>query len=99
VQNIALLSIKVMYICSGDNKMAFSATITSKGQITIPRAARQALNSSTVDIEVQGNLVILRPVQSVAGSLAAYQRGTETLEVIRDKVWQEVADEKAGEPS
>ena len=42
--------------------MAYSATITSKGQITIPRAARQALNSSTVDIEVQGNLVILRPV-------------------------------------
>jgi AbrB family looped-hinge helix DNA binding protein len=79
--------------------MAYSATITSKGQITIPRAARQALNSSTVDIEVQGNLVILRPVQSVAGSLAAYQRGTETLEVVRDKVWQEVADEKAGEPS
>jgi AbrB family looped-hinge helix DNA binding protein len=79
--------------------MAFSATITSKGQITIPRAARQALNSSTVDIEVQGNLVILRPVQSVAGSLAAYRLGTETFEVVRDKVWQEVADEKAGEPS
>jgi AbrB family looped-hinge helix DNA binding protein len=79
--------------------MAFLATITSKGQITIPRAARQALNSSTVDIEVQGNLVILRPVQSVAGSLAAYQRGADTIESIRDKVWQEVADEKAGKPS
>ena len=79
--------------------MAHSATITSKGQITIPRAARLALNSSTVDIEVKGNLVILRPVQSVAGSLAAYQRGAESFEVIRDTVWQEVADEKAGEPS
>jgi AbrB family looped-hinge helix DNA binding protein len=79
--------------------MAYSATITSKGQITIPRAARQALNSSTVDIEVQGNLVILRPVQSVAGSLAAYQQGDEPLEDIREKVWQEVADEKAGKPS
>jgi AbrB family looped-hinge helix DNA binding protein len=82
-------------------KMAYSATITSKGQITIPRAARQALNSSTVDIEVQGNLVILRPVQSVAGSLAAYQRGdgAESFEEIRAKVWQEVADEKTGKPS
>jgi AbrB family looped-hinge helix DNA binding protein len=78
--------------------MAFSATITSKGQITIPRAARQALNSSTVDIEVQGNLVILRPVQSVAGSLAAYRRADESFGEIRDKVWQEVADEKAGKP-
>ncbi len=79
--------------------MAYSATITSKGQITIPRAARKALNSSTVDIEVQGNLVILRPVQSVAGSLSAYQRGVEPFEKIRDSVWQEVADEKAGKPS
>ena len=79
--------------------MAYSATITSKGQITIPRAARQALNSSTVDIEVQGNLVILRPVQSVAGTLAAYRCGPENFEEIRSKVWQEVADEKGGKPS
>lgn len=79
--------------------MSHSATITSKGQITIPRAAREALNSSTVDIEVQGNLVILRPVQSVAGSLATYRSGTETFHTIRETVWQEVADEKAGESS
>jgi len=79
--------------------MAYSATITSKGQITIPRAARQALNSSTVDVEVQGNLVILRPVQSVGGSLAAYSRGTEPFEEIRDTVWKEVADEKADNPT
>lgn len=79
--------------------MAYSATITSKGQITIPRAARQALNSTTVDIEVQGNLVILRPVQSVAGALAAYRCIPENFEEIRNKVWQEVADEKDGKPS
>lgn len=79
--------------------MSYPATITSKGQITIPRAARQALNSTTVDIEIQGNLVILRPVQSVAGSLAVYQHGAEDFEEIRSKVWQEVADEKAGKPS
>jgi AbrB family looped-hinge helix DNA binding protein len=79
--------------------MAYSATITSKGQITIPRAARQALNSSTVDIEVQGHLVILRPVKSVGGVLSAYARGTEDFEEIRDTVWQEVANEKACKPS
>lgn len=79
--------------------MSYSATITSKGQITIPRAARQALNSTTVDIEIQGNLVILRPVQSVAGSLAAYHHGVEEFGEVRSKVWQEVADEKAGKPS
>ena len=79
--------------------MAYSATITSKGQVTIPRAARQALNSTAVDIEIQGNLVILRPVQSVAGSLAAYRSGAEGFAEIRDEVWQGVADEKAGKPS
>lgn len=79
--------------------MTYTATITSKGQLTIPRAARQALNSSTVDIEVQGNMVILRPVRSVAGSLAVYGRGQEDFQEIRERVWKEVADEKAGDPS
>lgn len=79
--------------------MTYSATITTKGQITIPRAARQALNSSTIDIEVQGNLVILRPLQSVAGALSAYGRDAENFEAVRERVWQEVADEKADKPS
>jgi AbrB family looped-hinge helix DNA binding protein len=80
----------------GRIKMTYTATITSKGQLTIPRAARQALNSSTVDVEVRGNMVILRPVRSVAGSLAAYGRGQEDFQEIRKRVWEEVADEKAG---
>jgi len=72
--------------------MAFAATITSKGQITIPRVARKALNSSTVEIEVQGDLVILRPVRSVAGSLAKYAEGVAPLpfDEVREKVWEEV---------
>jgi AbrB family looped-hinge helix DNA binding protein len=76
--------------------MTFSATITSKGQITIPRAARAVLNSSTVELEIQGETVILRPVRSVAGSLAKYAKhGTaESIKEVRGKVWQEVADEK-----
>lgn len=77
--------------------MTYTATITSKGQITIPRLARQALKTSTIEIEIQGEEVILRPVQSVAGSLAQYAtQRTEDFSTIRDKVWQEVADEKAG---
>jgi len=77
--------------------MTFSATITSKGQITIPRAARAVLNSSTVELEIQGETVILRPIRSVAGSLAKYAKPdtTESISEIRTKVWQEVADEKA----
>ena len=77
--------------------MTYTATITSKGQITIPRLARQALKTSTIEIEIKGEEVILRPVQSVAGSLAQYAtHAAEDFSTIRDKVWQEVADEKAG---
>jgi len=72
--------------------MAFAATITSKGQITIPRAAREALKSSTVEVEIRGELVILRPVRSVAGALAGYAEGKEALPLheVREKVWEEV---------
>lgn len=76
--------------------MGLAATITSKGQITIPRAARKVLNSSIVDIEIQGELVILRPVKSVAGALASYAEGVEPLPFhdVREKVWEEVARDK-----
>lgn len=76
--------------------MTITATITSKGQLTIPRAARQALKSNTVEVEIQGEVVILRPVKSVAGGLAAYGKGEEPFAKIRAKVWQEVVDEKTG---
>lgn len=76
--------------------MVYAATITSKGQITIPRAARKALNSSSVEIEIQGEVVTLRPVKSVAGILAHYAEGVDEMPFkdVRDKVWQEVADGK-----
>jgi len=76
--------------------MSLTATITSKGQITIPRAARMALKTNTVEVEVQGEIVILRPVKSVAGALSGYARTGEAFPDVRAKVWQEVADEKAG---
>ncbi len=68
----------------------FTATITSKGQMTIPRAARKALRTSTVEVEIQGETVILRPVKSVAGVLADYAKEPEDFFTIRAKVWQEV---------
>ena len=74
---------------------SFAATITSKGQITIPRAARKALNTTTVEVEIQGELVILRPVRSMAGALSAYGRGDgPDMTAIRDQVWREVAGER-----
>jgi bifunctional DNA-binding transcriptional regulator/antitoxin component of YhaV-PrlF toxin-antitoxin module len=86
----------MQYVFIRSHDMSLTATITSKGQITISRAARMALKSNTVEVEIQGELVILRPVRSVAGALSGYVRGGEAFSAVRARVWREVADEKAG---
>lgn len=76
--------------------MTITATITSKGQLTLPRDVRKVLNSTTVEIEVQGENVVLKPVRSVAGALAKYAVGRKAASIteIREKVWEEVAHDR-----
>ena len=70
--------------------MTVTATITSKGQLTLPRDVRRVLNTTTVVIEVEGEKVVLRPVRSVAGALAKYAGPNTPLREVREKVWGEV---------
>jgi hypothetical protein len=56
---------------------------------------REALNSRVIEFDVQGELVVVRPVRSVAGGLAAYARKPGPLTEVRDTVWKEVARGKA----
>lgn len=72
--------------------MSVTATITSKGQITLPRAMRKALGSSTVEIEIDGQTVVLKPVLSVAGALSEYGGDQTPIGQVREVVWGEVAD-------
>jgi len=74
--------------------MTTTAKITSKGQLTLPREARKRLGTDTVEIEVIGDEVHLRPVRSVAGALSEYSGKKAPLKEIRQKVWDEVAHEK-----
>lgn len=76
--------------------MSVTAKITAKGQLTLPRIAREALGTNTVEIEIVGGKVLISPVRSVAGTLARYAAGDEPLKKIRVKVWQEVADAGKG---
>jgi AbrB family looped-hinge helix DNA binding protein len=76
--------------------MAFTAKITSKGQVTIPRRVRDVLESNTVEFIISDDTVIVRPVKSVGGALAKYAAKHVPLKEVRKKVWKEVADEKAG---
>ena len=76
--------------------MSVTAKITTKGQLTLPRIAREALGTNTVEIEIVDGKVLISPVQSVAGTLAQYAAGDVPLKKIRAKVWQEVADAGKG---
>lgn len=76
------------------------ATVTSRGQVTLPRIVREALHSRIVEFEVRDEVVLLRPVRSVGGSLAAYARRHRPVAAVRDQVWKEVARAKAqGRPA
>ena len=76
------------------------ATMTSRGQVTFPRRVREVLNSRLIEFDVQDDVVMIRPVRSVAGGLAMYAKKPRPLSEVRDEVWKEVADEKVqGRPS
>lgn len=75
--------------------MALTAKITSKGQVTIPKRVRDILESNTVEFVISGETVIVKPVKNVGGALAKYAATHAPLKEARNKVWKEVADEKA----
>jgi AbrB family looped-hinge helix DNA binding protein len=74
--------------------MSFTATITSKGQLTLPREIRKVLNTNTVEIALAGDEVRLRPVRSVAGALRKYGATMAPLREIRGEVWEEATRAK-----
>lgn len=75
--------------------MTLTAKITSKGQVTIPKRVRDVLESNTVEFIISDDTVIVRPVRSVGGALAKYAAKHVPLKEVRNKVWKQVADEKA----
>jgi AbrB family looped-hinge helix DNA binding protein len=64
-----------------------TATITSKGQITIPKTVRDQIPGRVVEFVVRKGEILLRPVESAAGSLAQYAPTYVDLETVRDAVW------------
>ncbi len=75
--------------------MSEAAIITSKGQVTLPRAIRNLLGGRVVVFESTDAGILIKPVNSVAGSLNAYAHAVpENISVARDTVWKELADEK-----
>ena len=67
--------------------MSATATITPKGRATLPREVRDFLKTRTVEFEVMDDVVVLRPVESVGGSLAQYAKGYQSIHSVRKKIW------------
>ena len=92
---IILIEIQKYYERNAYINMNAVATITSRGQVTLPRMIRKALDSRIIEFDVQNNVVLVRPVRSVAGGLAQYARKLRPLAEVRAEVWKEVARAKA----
>jgi len=75
--------------------MSEAAIITSKGQVTLPRAIRNLLGGKVVVFESTDAGILIKPVNSVAGSLNSYAHAVpESISDAREVVWKEVADKK-----
>jgi AbrB family looped-hinge helix DNA binding protein len=74
--------------------MVLTAKITSKGQITVPKAIRQVLEGNVVEFRVVDGQVVLKSVTSVGGALSKYAKKYEPLAQVRESVWEGVVDEK-----
>ena len=68
--------------------------ISSKGQITLPKAGRELLKSDVVRIVVEEGEVRIEPVEDVAGSLKRYAGDSVPLEKIREEAWLAAAGRK-----
>jgi bifunctional DNA-binding transcriptional regulator/antitoxin component of YhaV-PrlF toxin-antitoxin module len=66
-------------------------TISSKGQIILPKKIREMLRSNVVSLEVnEHNQLLIAPVHDLGGSLSAYQKQSDlSFEEIRNQAWND----------
>jgi bifunctional DNA-binding transcriptional regulator/antitoxin component of YhaV-PrlF toxin-antitoxin module len=66
-------------------------TISSKGQIVLPKKIREILRSNVVVLEVnEHNQLLISPVHDLGGSLSAYQKQSDlSFEEIRNQAWND----------
>ena len=79
--------------------MSYITKISSKGQITLPKEIRNFLNVRIIEFEIEDDKVFIKPVKSVAGSLSSYSNEFTDIKEVREKIWQDIANEKTGHTS
>lgn len=71
-----------------------TAKISSKGQITLPKAIRDRLQSDLVRIIVEDDVIRIEPVRDVGASLHRYTREHIPHAQARDRAWTDAVEEK-----
>lgn len=66
-------------------------SISSRGQIVLPKKVRDILQSDVISLEVnEHDQVLISPIRDLGGSLSAYQKETPlTFETIRTQAWRD----------
>lgn len=66
-------------------------SISSRGQIVLPKRVREILQSDVISLEVnEQDQVLISPIRDLGGSLAAYQKETPlAFETIRAQAWHD----------
>ena len=66
-----------------------TASVTSKGQISLPKKAREVIGSKMVSIEINSdNQIVLSPVIDVSGALSEYAKTSKKdYEEVRQAAW------------
>ena len=67
--------------------MTITATVTEKGQVTIPRKIRDVLKSRIIEFVLEGEHIEIRGVPSVSGVFREYAKAYVPLEEVREIVW------------
>ena len=68
--------------------------LSSKGQLTLPKRAREQLGTTMIHIVVEEDQVRLEPSPDLAGSLKAYAANKPDHSKERDRAWGEVVHER-----
>jgi AbrB family looped-hinge helix DNA binding protein len=76
--------------------------ITGKGQVTIPKEIRERLKANAVYFEVEGDIVMVKPVRDAAGSLREFAGNVKqgaSMRQMKDKAWEVAVREKGSKKS
>ncbi|MCU0322613.1 MAG: AbrB/MazE/SpoVT family DNA-binding domain-containing protein [Chitinophagaceae bacterium] len=74
-----------------------TVTISSKGQIVLPKKIRNTLNTNIISLIInEQNQVVITPVHELGASLASYSKDPELpFEEIRERAWKNAASTRA----